>query len=265
LTRDLVTVVLAAGRGTRLRPLTYLRPKVLCPVADVPLLDHVLGRVAGVSDAVAVNAHHFPGAIAEHVEGRAHLSLERSEPLETAGALGHLRAWIDGRDALAVNGDTWHDCPLTAFVEGWDRERVRVLTVQDPRHQDFARQRLSATLLPWDVVRDFPAERVGLWPAVIRPEHERGRLDLVETAVPAYDCGTPAEYLEANLTVAETGGRLAEDPPTERCVIGRGARVAGRAVGSVLWPGVTIARGEALVSAIRAARDVTVHVASPRA
>ena len=60
---DLAGVVLAAGLGTRLRPLTLVRPKPLCPVGDRPLLDHALDRMAAVAGDVAVNVHHGdPGA-----------------------------------------------------------------------------------------------------------------------------------------------------------------------------------------------------------
>src|SRR5439155_3371852 len=72
----LAGVVLAAGAGTRLRPLTTLRPKALCPVGTVPLLDLALARLApltgGLPADLAVNAHEhaFAPAVAAHVAGR---------------------------------------------------------------------------------------------------------------------------------------------------------------------------------------------------
>ena len=61
----LAALVLAAGAGTRLRPLTLLRPKPLCPVVDTTLLDLALDRVAPhvPPGAVAVNAHHLADQI----------------------------------------------------------------------------------------------------------------------------------------------------------------------------------------------------------
>src|SRR4051794_23879900 len=101
-------LVLAAGAGSRLRPLTRFPPKPLCPVAGVPLLDGNLARVAAVvgsgPEHVAVNAHHHANQLAAHVAGRAHLSVEEPEALGTAGAVAHLRPWLAGRPVLVVNG-----------------------------------------------------------------------------------------------------------------------------------------------------------------
>src|SRR3954452_15402535 len=89
--RDLAAVVLAAGAGTRLRPLTRLVPKALCPVGNVPLADLSLARLARVAgdgaEHLAINAHHHADQIAEHTAGRAHLSVEQPEALGTAGAV----------------------------------------------------------------------------------------------------------------------------------------------------------------------------------
>ena len=52
-------VVLAAGSGTRLRPLTNLKPKALCPVGDVPLVDLAFDAVQHVTDGVAINASDY--------------------------------------------------------------------------------------------------------------------------------------------------------------------------------------------------------------
>jgi NDP-sugar pyrophosphorylase family protein len=55
---SLAGVVLAAGAGTRLRPLTDLRPKALCPVGDRPLVDWAIEAVGDAVERVAVNVHH---------------------------------------------------------------------------------------------------------------------------------------------------------------------------------------------------------------
>ena len=82
----LVGVVLAAGRGTRLRPLTRLRPKALCPVGNVPLVDLALERVRPAVAAVAVNLHHGRRALDAHLPADVHRSVEEHGPLGTAGA-----------------------------------------------------------------------------------------------------------------------------------------------------------------------------------
>src|SRR3954467_14700135 len=85
-------MVLAAGLGLRMRPLTETMPKPLVPVAGRPLLDHVLDRLAdaGVSEAV-VNVHYLPDQIIEHTARRTHprvvISDERDEVLGTGGGV----------------------------------------------------------------------------------------------------------------------------------------------------------------------------------
>src|SRR6476660_4692563 len=97
---SLAVVVLAAGAGDRLRPLTRLRAKVLCPVGDRPLVDHALARFDGVTTSVAVNAHHHLDQVRSHLAGRVPLSIGDPVALGTAGALGALRDWVDGRPCL---------------------------------------------------------------------------------------------------------------------------------------------------------------------
>src|SRR3978361_1199043 len=85
-------MVLAAGLGVRMRPLTDRMPKPLVRVAGRSLLDHVLDKLgeAGVDQAV-VNVHYLPDQIIDHVAGRAQprviISDERDEVLGTGGGV----------------------------------------------------------------------------------------------------------------------------------------------------------------------------------
>ena len=130
-------VVLAAGAGTRLRPLTDILPKALCPVGNVALVDLAIDRVRPLTGRIAVNVHHKRALLEAHLDGRVHVSVEEPEALGTAGAVGKLRDWIDGRPAVVVNADAWHRFDLTSLVEGWDGERVRLLVVEDRDRGDF--------------------------------------------------------------------------------------------------------------------------------
>jgi N-acetyl-alpha-D-muramate 1-phosphate uridylyltransferase len=244
-------VVLAAGSGTRLRPLTRLLPKALCPVANVTLVDRAITRARAVSPSVAVNVHAGRGLMEAHLAGAGvHLSVEEPVALGTAGALGRLRPWVDGRPVLVVNADAWHGADLASFAAGWDGERPRLLTVADRRLATWGdRAYAGAALLPWRQVRELPATPSGLWEVWWRRLTPGVDLELVDHDGPFLDCGTPASYLAANLR--ESGGRP---------VVGRGAVVEGEVDRTVVWPGARVAPGERLRFAVRAFDGVTVLV-----
>ncbi len=242
-------IILAAGLGTRLRPLTDLLPKALCPVNNRPLLDWALEAVAPHSTDIAVNVHAGRDAMLAHLDGRGvRVSVEDARPLGTAGGVANLRDWVDGRAALVANADAWRTGTLRDLVDGWDGERIRLLCVRDPARGDFGELRYAgACLLPWWAVARLAPVPTGLYEVLWRDEERAGRLDLAVTEEVFVDCGTPADYLRANLTAS---GGLS--------VIGPGATVEGELVRSVVWAGSRVAAGERLVEAIRAG-DLTVQ------
>ncbi len=112
-------MVLAAGLGTRMRPLTTLAPKPILPVANRPLLGHVLEHLAshGVTLAV-VNAHHMPEALEESARRSAPASMEvvvsrERRILGTAGGLRKAAAHFRSETFYLVNGDSLTDADLT--------------------------------------------------------------------------------------------------------------------------------------------------------
>lgn len=251
-------VVLAAGLGTRLRPLTDLLPKPLCPVGNVPLVDLAVERVraAGVAD-VAVNVHHHRDRMVEHLApSGVHLSVEEVEPLGTAGAIGFLRDWIGGRPAMVHNSDSWFLGSLRPFVDGWDGERIRLLTVPArPGMVDFHdRTFAGVSLMPWTDVARLEAKPAGLWEVSWREAMAGRRVELVDLDGPWFDTGTPSRYLAANL--ASSGGAA---------VVAPGAAVHPDAVveRSVVWAGAVVEAGERLVEKIRAPGGVTVAAPQP--
>lgn len=251
----LAAVVLAAGEGVRLRPLTSLRPKPLCPVGTVPLLEMALDRVASVlpvtRDDVAVNAHHLAGQIVAHVGGRAMLSVEQPQALGTAGAVGALRDWVGGRDVLICNGDAYFGGGLdvAAFVAEWDGSRPRLLVVEDVARADFeGRWRFAGlSLLPWPLASSLSPRPSGLFELV----WSNVPVELVPTSATYVDCGTPHDYLRANLLAS--GGSSVVDPT---------AAVEGSVERCVVWPDAVVHAGEHLADCIRAVDaegvDVTV-------
>ncbi|MFE9193926.1 NDP-sugar synthase [Micromonospora sp. NPDC007208] len=274
---ELCAVVLAAGEGTRLRPLTERVPKALCPVGNVPLLERALARLAGLGltgpDRVAVNACYLGDQVVAHVGDRAHLSVEPGDPLGTAGGVANLRDWIDGRPVLVGNADAYladPDAPpgpdVAALLADWDGHTVRLLgqPAADPAAPGtFAGHSFTGfSLLPWRLVRDLPVVFSDLVRAVWRPAEAAGALTVVPYPGTFIDTGTPADYLAANLHAA-AGGALVEESATVtgRCVesvVGAGARVDGDVFRTVVWPGATVRAGERLRNVIRAGSDLTV-------
>ncbi len=126
-------MVLAAGIGSRMRPLTDDRPKALVEVGGKALVDHMLDRLAdaGVTRAV-VNAHHFGDRLVAHLAGRTHpqivISDERERLLETGGGLKKARPLLGEDPIWAANIDSvWIEGArpaLATLAEAWDPARM---------------------------------------------------------------------------------------------------------------------------------------------
>ena len=135
-------MIMAAGLGKRMRPLTATRPKPLIDVAGKALLDHVLDRlsVAGVKK-VVVNVHYLADAVEAHLANRDHglevvISDERKELMETGGGLVHAVDLIDSDPFLALNSDNlWVDGPadtLKLLASQWDDSKMDALLLLVP-------------------------------------------------------------------------------------------------------------------------------------
>ncbi|WNO52732.1 nucleotidyltransferase family protein [Stakelama saccharophila] len=135
-------MIMAAGLGKRMRPLTATRPKPLIKVAGKPLIDHVFDRLrtAGVKRAV-VNVHYLADALEAHVTRRVEdievvLSDERARLMETGGGLVQARDLIGDKPFLCVNSDNlWVDGPTDAIrtlAAQWDDARMDALLLLVP-------------------------------------------------------------------------------------------------------------------------------------
>lgn len=262
---SLCAVVLAAGVGRRLRPLTSAIPKALCPVGNVPLLDRALAAMAGLgiqgTSKVAVNAWHQPAEMVRAVGERAHMSVETTPaPLGSAGGLAALRNWIGGRDVLVGNSDAYlRGGSLAPLLDGWDGAEVRMLGVPaGDRPVEFGPYRFAGfSLLPWRWVADLPVEPADLVRAVWRPAERAGALRVIEYAGVYIDSGTPRDYLMANLDAARAAGGSLIDPDATisgavlDSVIGAGAMIDGVVERCVVLPGAVVRPHERLVETIR--------------
>ncbi len=119
-------MVLAAGLGTRMRPLTERLPKALVPVAGRPLLDRVLDKLveAGVTRAV-VNVHHFADQVEAHLRARTDLEVlisdERAALLDSGGGIQHARALLCEDPVFVANIDSLWLEGATPALEGLKR------------------------------------------------------------------------------------------------------------------------------------------------
>ena len=132
-------MILAAGLGTRLRPLTLVRPKVLAPIYGTSVLDFWIWRLhhAGI-EAVLINAYHLHERVVAAVHDK-HWPIPvqvRVEPvlLGTGGGISNVLEFFEGQPFLVVNGDIICDAPLA-----------------DLRHQHFESESPAGLLL-----HDYP-------------------------------------------------------------------------------------------------------------
>jgi MurNAc alpha-1-phosphate uridylyltransferase len=134
-------MVLAAGFGLRMRPLTDHMPKPLVQVAGSPLLDHVLDKLAevGVEEAI-VNVHYLPDQIIDHVASRTHpkvvISDERDMVLGTGGGVVKALPLLGNEPFYHLNADTmWIDGVrpnLARLAEAFDPAEMDILLLMAP-------------------------------------------------------------------------------------------------------------------------------------
>jgi MurNAc alpha-1-phosphate uridylyltransferase len=108
-------MVLAAGLGVRMRPLTDAKPKALVEVVGKPLIDHALDRLAAAGvETVVVNVHHFADLLEAHLKPRRHpriaISDERAQLLGTGGGVVQALSWLGDEPFFLINCDSiWRE------------------------------------------------------------------------------------------------------------------------------------------------------------
>jgi MurNAc alpha-1-phosphate uridylyltransferase len=157
--RPLRAMVLAAGLGERMRPITLSTPKPLILIGRETLLDRALDALGehGVEQAV-VNAHHLATMVERHLSGRSkpavRLSIE-ADRLETGGGVRNALPLLGKAPFFVVNGDIlWRDGPrptLADLADAWDPSRMNALLILQP----------VATALGYDGPGDFHLQSDG--------------------------------------------------------------------------------------------------------
>jgi mannose-1-phosphate guanylyltransferase len=271
-------MILAAGLGTRLRPLTDELPKPLVPVGDRSMLAHVAGRLrAGGVERAVLNAHHLADAFAPGVLDALPVPVVRiveARILGTAGGLANAAGALGDGDVVVWNGDILADVDVAALLGahraggalatlavaprprgegtigiGEDGRVVRL------RGQRFGREARGGDFVGVQVVG--PAMRAGLpvegclvGDAYLPALREGARIDARELAGAWDDVGSLDAYLEANAAWLRRaavschvgpGARVDPEVDVTGSVIGAGARVTGRGrlARCVVWPGAS--------------------------
>jgi MurNAc alpha-1-phosphate uridylyltransferase len=235
-------MVMAAGMGTRMRPLTVHRPKPLIQIGPETLLDHVLGhlRRAGIGK-IIVNVHYLADQIEAHLAQYARdfdvsISDERGQLLETGGGLMQAKPLFSSDPLFCVNTDNvWIDTQensLAKMTAHWDDAKIDVLMLLVPtahaQHHagsgDFfiendgqLRRRGTADTAPfvWTGIQILsqrllvnpPSAKFStniLWDRAMA----QGRMFAVEHAGAWIDVGTPDAVAPAAAALAQSEGIL---------------------------------------------------------
>ncbi|MGD9828568.1 MAG: nucleotidyltransferase family protein [Hyphomicrobiaceae bacterium] len=167
--RPTTAMVLGAGLGKRMRPLTDTMPKPLVSVAGRPLIDHVLDRLAdaGITRTV-VNVHYQADQLEGHLAGRKRpgivISDERDRLLDTGGGVLKALPLLGSAPFVVHNSDS-------IWIEGIGSSLDRLMRVYDPERMDaLLLLALGATSVGYDGFGDFLMDRNGLLQR--RPERQ---------------------------------------------------------------------------------------------
>ncbi|HBR69094.1 MAG TPA: nucleotidyltransferase family protein, partial [Rhodospirillaceae bacterium] len=133
--------ILAAGKGTRMRPLTDTCPKPMVPVAGRSLIDRTLDSLVreGVTD-ITVNLHHLGDVLKNHLNTRQDVHIcfsEESKLLDTGGGIKKALASFGDDPFFVISGDSlWTDGPgesaLQRLAAAWDSEKMDILLLLQP-------------------------------------------------------------------------------------------------------------------------------------
>lgn len=258
--------VLAAGLGTRLRPLSDHLPKPLVPIGDRPALSHVVDRVRGVGQ-VVVNAFHKADALAEYGVRERVTIVREGSLLGTAGGLRNAAPHLARGPVMVWNADILADLDALALVSAHEScESLATLAIAPRRvgegtvgldarghvvrlrGERFGDEVRGGDFLGIHVVgpelREVLPEVGCLVGDLYLPALRRGALlASFEHRAPFIDVGTLTSYLEANLAwLAATGEPhwISEGATCTAAVVGsivgRGARVDASLECCVVWP-----------------------------
>jgi mannose-1-phosphate guanylyltransferase len=256
-------MVLCAGLGTRLRPLTEWCPKPLVPIGDRPAVAHVTEQLSAFSRRV-INVHHRPDALERWAKEHGIAVSPETDLLGTAGGLEHAAPLLGDGDVLVWNGDILCDLDVDALVQAHDADATLAVVPRELgsgnvgldeagrivrlRRERFGEETRSADFIGIHIVgaslRAILPPKGCLVGDVYLPALARGvtlRAHVVD--VPFSDVGSIAEYVAANRAwLSRRGAKewAASDAmvnaPIDGSIVGSGARIDAPAKRCIVWP-----------------------------
>jgi MurNAc alpha-1-phosphate uridylyltransferase len=142
-------MLLAAGYGTRLKPLTDHTPKPLVPVAGRPMIEYALAklRAYGIKE-IVINVSHLKTQLTDYLAAQKNLRVtisEETEPLETGGGLKQAAPWLGDEPVFAINSDIlWSDDGETALnrlTHFWDDAKMDFLLLAQSKAKAIGHDR----------------------------------------------------------------------------------------------------------------------------
>ena len=273
-------MVLAAGLGTRLRPLTYEITKPMVPVLDRPVMEHIVDLIERHPfDGVIANLHYFPETIREHFGERITYRFEE-ELLGTAGGVRACADFFGDEPFLVISGDALTDIDLTAFAarhrEAGGIATLAVKRVADTREYGVVLHDRDGRITgfqekpaPEEALSDlgncgiymfdprifdyFPDTPFVDWAKDVFPALLDQGLPLYGTLLGGYlqDTGTPPQYRKANWDTL--AGKIGTDYADNALWVGNDAEIAPTATLSgrnIIGQGAVVGVGASLTDCI---------------
>ena len=258
-------MILCAGLGTRLRPLSEWCAKPMVPIGDVPAVEHIARRLRPSFAKLVVNVHHRPADVRAWAADAIAVS---HEPvlLGTAGGIAKAAPLLGEGDVLVWNGDILVDLDVASLVRAHRSDAPLVVVPREGRDgnvglddegrvvrlrkESVAPETRSADFVGVQIVsariRSLLPNEGCIVGDVYIPELARGaRIEAHVSAASFTDIGSIASYRAANRSwLGERASWIGEgavvNAPVDDSVIGANARIDAPAVRSVVWPGTHV-------------------------
>ncbi len=274
-------VLLAGGKGTRLRPLTYSIPKPLLPLLDRPMIEHVT-RSLPEGCPVIVTAHYMIDMLRRHFADRPdHIIVEETEPLGTGGAVKNVQMLLDER-FVVLNGDIISSIDIPDMVryheEKGGKVTIALYPVEDPSRfgvVELQDDRRITSFVEKPAPGTEPSNMINAGVYIMEPEvldlMPEGRCSFERDLFPKLpdgdlygylfdgywvDAGTPASYLAAQSCLLDDlfdggpfiGGGASIDPAAvigDNVAVLPGAKISGRTslISATIFPGAEVKGG----------------------